>query len=1092
MSSVLPLDEKKFSEPQAAAAEQLEIARLEYGKFCTPEGPIEDMAGHRQLGRSANFPKDLIPFCDPTIVGISAGVTDEMPADDYYYGTILRPVVLPSQKVRPVLCRVRTRPEDGEGGPGRRYTLARYLVPPSKRVHPATLLRAMDSLTMDSKSKRLPGLTRGEDVTPLSASNLPPDLDQRTKAFLRGAIVYVLSGIPLCITEKVSEEEFFNWVAALWYVLPPVLRPYLSAGWRVESSFAGQLIVTHAAQCNANCALFSLPAEDRVPKRDAWTNPSVFATWTKKQQLVWKKFHEERLRAGYMYAHTIFKTAVDELPSIDSLETRDETLKLMSLWHGSSQFKKLPDFLDPPAVRAFRYPGLRAFDEYRLQSLQDWLNTCGAGRTPKYFTKNAQKLFYVDYQKKALQIAIEALGDSDRRSAEDSDRRSAGDEAVWVSFAGEPPPYFYELVSELVKQAEEGSGSHRAHLLATMQTSDHAKVLDALWVAAQNGVAGNLHEEVLGVLDYHLNATLQTRETLARHEQFLLYANAPPEYLDWVRRNAFDVLIAMLKELGSIKGKAARRVLELAPSPEVELICRWAEDQEPTQSDEIVVGGLNNERINSLLELVVREWTCEQDDLGKRREFLLKWLRMEVPAWRLRVFNTRTFRSDPLLPLAFRKDLSPIEIKRLENVAAQQGISVQLVHDAVEIVKNNLNENQIQVLVGDVVREAVPSSLEYELALLLLRRWTSIGPFVRSSNLSKWNSIFAWWVPDTALALLKFTNGERQKEITQEMQHEDESLILLPRELRPLVSDWFYMQMPVSQKTRMAKRYWAWAARSRGTGNKSTVVDLCRDLANRRMETLVPPESDNDFEIAVALTEVSSALNDLKRASQPLWSEAIQPWHLRLLLSLFPDRSFKPSTTQLGKLVYYRQWLQRHLDSCPPHGYRRKYFQLATKEFQEVTYPRGDGVQWNEAYINNSTIWAAFKGVPAHLDVNLSKALEAYDPTGQQHMSMCREYLMSYDSTKRDYYHALKRVLHGVLLPSFKQSGRDRQSVEKLFTLIRKDELSDTDSFLSLLKPQKIRMHDEAMHALIIEIVINGDRDFVSRLVRDFFETKRG
>jgi hypothetical protein len=313
--------------------------------------------------------------------------------------------------------------------------------------------------------------------------------------------------------------------------------------------------------------------------------------------------------------------------------------------------------------------------------------------------------------------------------------------------------------------------------------------------------------------------------------------------------------------------------------------------------------------------------------------------------------------------------------------------------------------------------------------------------------------------------------------------------------------EWFRIHRSKPSGTLRAKLIWSWAARfapePRNTqiGPKiqvnSTGVDLCRDLANRSLETRQLPESDVDFDLTVALAEASGELRELKKESGRLWLEAIHPWHQRLLLSLFPSQSFEPSARQLGKLVYYRQWLKGHLDNCPPHGNRRKNFNVATKGFHEVEYPRSDGVQWNDAYINNSTIWAAFKGVPAQLEVNLLKALQAYDPTREQHMSMCRNYLMGYDSTTKGYYYALERVLDRVLLPALSWSGRDRQSVEKLFTRIRKDELSDTGSFLSLRRREKIWMPDRAMQALIVEIVINGDRDFVFDIIRDFFEKKK-
>lgn len=1107
MFPALPLDEEKFSEALAATAERLEIARLEYGKFCTSRnGPIEDMAGHRQLGHSAGFPEKLKQFCDPTIIGISSGVGEATTLDDCGYGTVLRPAALPSGEVWPVFCRVQTRPEDGEGGSGRRYTLARYLVAPNARVHPATLLKAMDSLLSDQRKKRLPGLTRHDEVTPLLTTNLRPEVDDKTEAFLRRAVLYVLSGVPVCVTERVTEEEFFKWVSALWHTLPHKLRPYLSAGWNVESSLAGRLIVTAASQRAANCAVFSPSVKERTVKNKyGWTDPSVFVTWKqdqglKKKQEIRKPFTESgsRLRAGYMYAHHVFSTPVDEMPAIDELllidssETEDKMKELTTPWPPSLRLKGLPDFLTSETVQAFRYPGVRAYDEYRFKHMKRWLDDNGAGTKPKYFTHNAQDFFYKDYKQKALLSAVESLGDPDKWGA--------GDAAVWASFAGNPPPDFGVTVAEAT-----GDGSDRARLLAALQTTDHAAVLSALVTAAgrkPRGEGGGFADEIVRALHNHLSATLHIQGSLRKHEEFLLDERATPEYLEWVCRNAFDVLMALSEELGHIRGGAAQRVRELAPSPEVEMFCRWAEEQEPTRADVMAVDRLSDERLGRFLGLMLREWNGERANMGERRDFLLKWLRMESPAWRLRLFSTETFRRSPLLSLAFRRTLSPQEVERLEGFARRLGWSPRLVREAAEVAQWHLDQEQMREVVGDVEREAVPPSLKYELALLLLRRWPSIGPFVRGSNLSMWVSIFAWWHPDTTLALLpNITTAEWQEAVTEEMLREDENLTLGAGELDALMADWRHVSRPPKQKARMAKRYWAWAARSSphrrvrntvagGTKSVSSAVDLCRDLTLRRLETNAPPESDGDFETAEALALESGQLGELRRVSPQLWAEATQPWHLRLLLTLSPERSFEPSPLQLGKLVYYRQWLSRHLERYSPQGNRRKKFGVAAKEFHELTFPGGDGIQWQDAYATESVVWAAFKGVPAGFRVNLTKALRAYDPTGLRHMSMCREYLMGYDNTTRAYSDALIRVLHGVLLPALRRDY-DRKEVKKLFKLIH-DEAIDESSRLSLRESPRVRMADSAMQALITEIVVTNESYIVSELIKDFYEQKRG
>jgi hypothetical protein len=1077
-----PRDEEAVSEP-LAYAESLSVARLEYGKFCVAaDGPIEDMAEHRQLGWSKKFPLTLLSFCDPSIIGISSGSGSELSTDKWDYGTILRPVVISPHEVWPVFCRVRTRAEDGEGGDGRLYTLARYVVAEDEQASPAALLAAM-------KSESLSGLRHADaaNLRHLTARELPPRATANTIAFLNGAIPYVLSGIPLSVRGEVEEEEFFNWVSALWYLLPPVLRPYLSAGWRVESSLAGQLVVTHAAQLAANCAIFSISRDRETGETNRkWKHPSTYFTW-KNKELIREKFSDERLLEGRMYAQHIYRMPLDEAAVITSFarseeKYRPEMEKLTEQWP-AFRFKKLPNMLNRTLMHAFRYPGLRAYDDYRFQLLTGWLDEAKISDR-SYFITNAQRFKYPDYQKRALEAAIDAL--------DETDTRPRGDKAIWRSFAGEPPRDFFDIAAHAGNEWAE-----RARLIVSIRTRNAADVLNVL--SRVGSKAEGFHSDIVNALHGHLQTSIQLRDDtlLALHEQLLLGKSAPQVYLAWVSDHAFDVLLALISVRGTNQSEVAERVRNLAAPTDIELLSHWTGKLLPGPQDEEWLGLLAPASLSCFAELVIKEW--RRASVAEDREIILKWLLIGVFDWRRIVICSETVKTDPLLSLAFSRALSSKEFERLEGEIGEQTWSPSPLHEIREFWRRDLHEEEMKSLVGDVARRAVPPYLEHDLALFLLKRWSDVGTYARQIEAHRWKQIAAWWPEDFALTLLNIVNASPFKNISEEMKCAIESFTISPGELSPLMSDWHLFMRPQAQKVRIAKTLWHWAARSRPSALlQSTAVDLCRDLANMRLDTDAPPGGDLDFIVAVELAKATSEPRELKdpdrqlwkkESGQQLWKKAIKPWHLRLLLTLFPRENFVPTRLQLSELVYYRQWLRTHLDSGA-RGSQRENFNVAAKNFHEVDYPGSDGVRWSNTYLN-SVLWAVFRGAPPSSNIDLAAALRAYDRTGNKHMSMCWDYLMAYDSTEKNYAYAVKRVLQDVVLPSLWGAGRDRRDVETLFARIYNEEREDGGSLFTWGKKKKVRMADTAMHNLLVNIIVNSSWDFVLGEVRIYFESKK-
>jgi hypothetical protein len=584
-------------------ASDVTIERLEFGKFCiSRDGPIESNREnipieHSQLGWSRGFPEELIPTCYPTRLGIVQEDGEAVPLDNVH-GTVLRPIVRGAEKrVRQVFYRVRARAEEGEGKSGRRYTLARYLAVSEAQGDPLTMLRAMNSVSLG-------GITRADaqDISPIVTDPLEPELDRAGQAFLREALIYILSGVALSITEEISETKFFTWVAAVNDRLPPVLRPHLSAGWNVGSSYSGKLGITYTSRRAASAALFS-------PTSATWTSPEYVTTWNAQHKPVMNSFFEERLEPGRLFERYVRIEA-------GLAESSEERLASLVGSLPPVEFHELPGWNDPGTVRIFRYPGLEARDQFTMKALAEWLEN-GTDEEPLPVSLGARRLSYQTNKLKVLKLIIQALGEPSSRPR--------ADEALWFSIIGKVPPSFTNLI-----EGATGAGAKRARLIAAIAGGDVFSTLSALQSTPPEE-SHDLPEEVTSRLLEILNRSLQLpidRGVVLYHSRLLL--SPATQYREWVEQHS----LALMRALASEEEPPAQSLIALVNISDAESLRAlqyFLTNETLTPEVESVLGRLDPDEREVFIEVFNQRWEREDDLTALRREALLSWFRVLQP-----------------------------------------------------------------------------------------------------------------------------------------------------------------------------------------------------------------------------------------------------------------------------------------------------------------------------------------------------------------------------------------------------------------------------------------------------------------------------
>lgn len=971
------------------------LGRLEFGKFCIPaEGQAVERnggipIGYSQLGWSEGFPRELIAHCHPDKMGISEGESDSPP--DSPHGSVLRPVFIGEggeERLRRVFYRVQTRAEEGDGRDGRRYTMARYLVADDGEVDPLTLLKAMDAEPMR-------GLTREEAkrmIRPLDAD--PADIEPGilVDAFLREAVVFVLSGVPLSITEEMTEGDFFSCVAALWRALPPALRTYLSAGWCVGSSYSGRLTVTRTSQRTSDAALFS-------PSQLAWSRPDTVA-WDENIERVRGSFFDGWLIPGRAYTKYVFGRGDGNWPE-GSWPPAEKVSELIGQLP-ALRLSEFPDWHDKVVVRAFRFPGHKADDRFALDALEDWLER---GADDPRLRLDARLLTFQETRLDALDLIIKAQGDADR-----ADVRRRGDEALWGSLSGRCPERFVMHI-----QGAGGDGSHRARFLTSLARGEVLESLGNLFIAEVRKEAAGLPVNVVEALDRCLEESLRPVDLNNLYAHAHLLQSPPEPYREWLGRGALRLMRAMASVPDAFGKKDYDRVIDLCKSKEgataasnAALALRELIEGHRPPAD--YVRHLSPDQRSVFVEQFNQDWRRRDGNVARKRERLLDWFRV----------------------LGLQGALHPL--LRLEA-------GEQLSREDVEGLADEVEQREEQVDGG-----YVPESLVPKVAAFVLSNWPRIGRRVRA-NARPWSLIHASWPSLYARALVGGT-GTRHPDPAVvaaaagiQIDFDDLNAILRSRITEANFGDF-------------ASLFWEWAVRLQPDLRRDpTAVDLCWYLdRDEPLPEHGPRQPREEVEIFARLASLSGAAGRFAERGRRLWDGATRAWQMMLLLSLFPEERFEPSPQQLGALIPHADWLREHLNEPRLHRSRRADFDLAIRPFHDIAY-RGGRNLWQPGFVTESVVWAAFSGVPATMlpQGKLRAALRAYTGSNPQthtaaqseevqdrQAAMCLTFLRAYDnSSSRPEEHAashdqaLRMVLYEFVFPLLCYELR-RENVEAM------------------------------------------------------------
>lgn len=257
------------------------LARLEYGKLCVRTDGDALLMEHAVLLRTPGFPAAPRPEGTREPCDWSPDLHGPEPGPDFGFRT--RPdrpgLVLRSFRIGdgiwPVWCHQAERPEDPSRV--RRYTSSRYLSTPrpvawcgdagsAPELHatpsPWTWFSSDCAHPHRAWSRAdLEGL--GPLVPPCSP---PPEADEEARAFVREALIFVLSGTSVVVRDTdeapVEPARLFQLADLIHGALPPPLRSTFGCGWNVSPALCSRLMVSSANALPSDTAVYE-PASGR-------------------------------------------------------------------------------------------------------------------------------------------------------------------------------------------------------------------------------------------------------------------------------------------------------------------------------------------------------------------------------------------------------------------------------------------------------------------------------------------------------------------------------------------------------------------------------------------------------------------------------------------------------------------------------------------------------------------------------------------------------------------------------------------------------------------------------------------------------------
>lgn len=590
-----------------AGPQDVVLHRLEFGKFCeAPNGPVEKEGGiaeHRVLGKSQDFPQSLSGYCNPSSIRVVNSEGESTPPS-CSHATLLVPCIT-GDETQQIFCRIRQRAEDAEGGVERKYNIARYLVPGDSHVTPLLLFESMETIPLQGLSR-----PQVEHLSPLRGVAREFVPNKVVHAFAKEALMYVVSGIPISFADVASEREFFECVTAVWLLLPPNLRPLLSAGWGVGGSVLGRMTIAYADARDPTVAVFS--AADQ-----SWKQPAKVRVTGSNGTPALVDYYPERRSLGEDFWELFYSADGESGNQVVTFET---TQAQQLDWITELPVMKLEGVVDwnNHLTRAFRTPGLKAHDLRLLDRLRRWLHGESIDAPVKL---NADQFTYQKTRTEAFVEILEAVGNP-------SDRER-GEIALWETLAEVPSPTLSNLLSE-----NERPGSFIARLINAIRREDEYTTLEYLLDTSRVDQVNNLIPPVEAGLRIVLDRSVQTggAEILSLHSNLLTLEEMPGTYRTWVIEHRLDLLNLSAHAIGHIHEDVAARLFELSRDDAIPALLNLDKNLPPSEKDTVTVKRLSASDRENFIWFLDRRWMQVDGEVAARRENLYPWLRILQPA----------------------------------------------------------------------------------------------------------------------------------------------------------------------------------------------------------------------------------------------------------------------------------------------------------------------------------------------------------------------------------------------------------------------------------------------------------------------------
>jgi hypothetical protein len=845
--------------------------RLEYGKLCTsPDGPIEPGVESYPLVVSAGFPKLVKDSCRPWILGVGPELAPDAP-----HGTVLRCLRIEGTPIQ-VFCRLRQRPEGGEGQPGRRFWRGLYLCCSFSNPDPLTGFMVLE------KENPLRGITIKESKRALAPIEVPlqprPESDALLDTFLPQALELVLSGIPVGVAGGVDELTFFRQATALWSLLPPPLRSLFSAGWSIPSSEAASLNLSATLQFPPSVAVFDAP-------RRQWRLPARVDQVQTNGELRSRPFDEDQLVPGRMFLREAFEWS-NGRPCLHQLHL--DHLKELDYGIAEGGPAGVLDARSGWARERFQRPGLRSLDYARTSELTRWLDGNWQG-DPATLCSSTAEYFFLDARRGVMRLGLDAI--------HDPEKRARGEEVVWRSLVRDPSSH--ELLEERASAFPE-SVQVRAYLLRALASGSWQDVQLALDAAVEQGIALKLPAAADERLDASLLSSLESVEGLGWHCRRLSGGEIPEPYRAWAQKNACRLAVTFATCEGSDFTDALLNLRKLVGIPVVETLHRLQLREPPRDTDIQNLRGLERDNLERLASRLLILWRRIDEETVPRREKFLFWIER---------FGSLG-EDDPLIACIFAAPDSPRWTGPL-----------------------------LLDLEKEIYAERVPNSLHSRVAAVALMHWERFSSDYthrtsQSGGSAGWLSILACWPAEARIALTDMKPIKQMDQPEPEVLDALKKLQLSDEFLERRLAKQVERGSPV--KLEVSWLLWKLCQQRSSRSGPISAVWLCCGIAKGALPECgaTPPHEET-----LKLVQHFVRPLNLQPSTRELWSKAKHAWQILLLLKLFPSVNLSPSQAQLAELIPEREELGKHLKTKNIHPNRKDLFRVASANFHTLSYP---------------------------------------------------------------------------------------------------------------------------------------------------------